>query len=79
MILVRAETVGVLARRAGGRRLLSLLSTPTSVARWRLMQPVVNLEEQSQLEAAVLGSDVETRARSAQILVDKKQQSILCE
>ena len=51
-------------------------STVDYVVPWHLMQPVLNLEGQSE---AVQGSNVESRARSAQSLLEKKQQSFLSE
>lgn len=52
--------------------------TGTAVQPW-FVQPVVNLEEQGKLEAAIQGSSVESRARSARLLLNKKKQAFLCE
>lgn len=65
---------GGFVRRTSGAG--GLLSSPSTVVPWRLMQPVVNLEEQ-ELEA-VHGTSVESRAKSAQLLLEKKQDSFLC-
>lgn len=41
------------------------------------MQPVINLEEQEGLEAAIQGSSVESRAGSAKVLLEKKRKAFL--
>lgn len=52
--------------------------TGTAVQPW-FVQPVVNLEEQGNLEAAIQGTSVESRAKSARLLLEKKKKTFLCE
>lgn len=54
-----------------------LSSSPSAVVPWPL-QPVINLEEQGELEAAAEDSSVETRTRSVQLLLEKKKNFFLC-
>ena len=51
--------------------------TGTAVQPW-FVQPVVNLEEQGKLEAAIQCSSVENRARSAGLLLKKKKKAFMC-
>lgn len=50
---------------------------PSAVVPWP-MHPVLNLDQQGEFEAVVHGSCMETRAKSAQLILDNKRQAFFC-
>lgn len=67
----------LVSRRASGGIVSPRPPSASPSVPWRLMQPVVDLEEENEFLALVHASTVESRASSAQLLLEKKRTAFL--